>query len=600
MNFRFKLSKRLAQAYAAGLTAAVLTACSSDLDLTDPGSPRTPSSITSITISPPTVTITAGTSAQFSATVLDSAGTPTTDHAILWKSDRPLVASVSPAGQVLAIREGHATITAETDGRRATAAVTVSATAAPGSGGGQGFYAAPSGSSAADGSRERPWDLATALSGGNGRVQPGDTIWLKGGTYRGPFRATVAGQPGKPVVVRQAPGARAIIDAAGSLNTTFHVGGEYTVFWGFEIINSNTARVTSGRRGNVIANYASHTKYINLVVHDGGVGFYTEPDYVDVEVAGCIFYNNGWQGPDRGHGHAVYLKSKSGPVLVRDNVMFNQFGYGLHIYSNAGSGQMNNIRAEGNITFNNGSVATKSQSANVLLGGEDYATGDVLQDNVAYYSRGIAQPNLMVGYGRKENGTVQIKNNYVAGGSPVLDLGYWRTASVSGNLFYGADTMIALRDATPSGHSWSSNLHRRDPAARAWMRTLSSYTFSGWRSATGLAGGDQVQSGTPTATVVKVRPNPYESGRATVTVMNWGRQGSVSVPLSGVLAPGDRYEVRNVQRLFGSAVASGTFNGGTISLPMGGVSPPVPIGMSSSRAPKTGPDFDVFIVTKLP
>jgi hypothetical protein len=67
-----------------------------------------------------------------------------------------------------------------------------------------------------------------------------------------------------------------------------------------------------------------------------------------------------------------------------------------------------------------------------------------------------------------------------------------------------------------------------------------------------------------------------------------------------VLSPGDRYEVRNVQKLFGAPIASGTFNGGAITLPMSGVTPPTPVGLSSSLAPKTGPDFDVFVVAKLP
>ena len=58
---------------------------------------------------------------------------------------------------------------------------------------GVGFYAAPHGSAAADGSRTRPWDLATALTGGHGRVQPGDTVWLRGGAYRGPFHSTLTG-----------------------------------------------------------------------------------------------------------------------------------------------------------------------------------------------------------------------------------------------------------------------------------------------------------------------------------------------------------------------------------------------------------------------
>jgi hypothetical protein len=74
--------------------------------------------------------------------------------------------------------------------------------------------------------------------------------------------------------------------------------------------------------------------------------------------------------------------------------------------------------------------------------------------------------------------------------------------------------------------------------------------------------------------------------------------GSIPVDLSGVLPLGAGYEIRNVQALFSAPVLSGTFTGGAVLLPMSGVTPPVPIGLSSSRAPKTGPDFDVFVVTK--
>ena len=65
-----------------------------------------------------------------------------------------------------------------------------------------------------------------------------------------------------------------------------------------------------------------------------------------------------------------------------------------------------------------------------------------------------------------------------------------------------------------------------------------------------------------------------------------------------MLRPGDRYAVRNVQALFGAPVASGTYAGGTIALPMAGVKPPVPIGVASSPAPVTGPAFDVFLLTR--
>jgi len=403
------------------------------------------------------------------------------------------------------------------------------------------------------------------MSGGGGRVQPGDTVWLRGGVYAGEFRSTVQGTASNPVVFRQYPAERAVLDGPLS-GTTLRAYGAYNVFWGFELMKSDPSRTTSSTtnsyRGNDVANYASHTKFVNLVVHDGGVAFYSEAIYTDVEIVGCIIYNNGWQGPDRGHGHALYLKSLNGPVVARDNVMFNQFGYGVHLYSNAGSGQLSNIRLEGNVAFNNGTLSDNSTSANILVGGDEFATNDVVQDNLTYFSPGIAAKNVQVGYGTLRNGSVQILGNYVAGGSPQLDFGYWTSPVVSGNSFLGTPAVVRLNDGS---------------------------------SVLSLTG--QVVSGLPTSTKVVVRPNPYEAGRGHIVVYNWGQQSSVLVDLSAVLPIGATYEIRNVQTLFSAPIASGTYGGGSIALPIVAVAPPVPVGMSSSRSPSTGIDFNTYVVT---
>jgi hypothetical protein len=317
-----------------------------------------------------------------------------------------------------------------------------------------------------------------------------------------------------------------------------------------------------------------------------------------VEVYGCIIYNTGWQGSSRGHGHALYVKSNSGPVMLRDNIMFNQFGYGVHAYSNAGSGGLNNIKIEGNVAFNNGTLSTNSNSPNILFGGEEPGRGITVRNNLTYYAPGISGRNLQIGYSSYRNSDVSVQGNYAAGGSPVVEFGYWSSAGVSSNTFIGSSYIVTLVDAATSPYAWSSNTHHRSATASAWRYRSSSYTFSGWKSATGLGSSDQTASG-PAGTRVFVKPNAYESGRATIVVYNWSGQGSVSASLSGVLAAGDRYEVRNVQNLFGAPVLTGTFGGGSISLPMSGVAPPTPIGMGSSRAPRTGPQFDVFIVRKL-
>src|SRR6185503_10835654 len=94
---------------------------------------------------------------------------------------------------------------------------------------------------------------------------------------------------------------------------------------------------------------------------------------------------------------------------------------------------------------------------------------------------------------------------------------------------------------------------------------------------------------------VFVRANKYEAGRANVTVYNWTGASTVDVDLSGVLAAGASYEVRNAQDFYGAPVASGTYQGGTVRLPMN-LSVATPVG-KAAPAP-TGPEFNVFVVLK--
>ena len=557
-------------------------------------------SLASVTVSPASDTVEVASATQLTAVVTDASGNAVQRPALSWESQDTLIAKVSAAGVVTGVAAGTAAITVSSEGRSSTAAITVTDSSGPGGGSAvrQGYYAAPDGSSSADGSYARPWTLATALGGGNGSVQPGDTVWLRGGTYRGAFTSTLTGLSGAPIVVRQYPGERAIIDGAGDSRSTFRVNGEHSVFWGFEVTYSDPQRsfpaYTRHARPNTVVNSANHTRFINLVIHDGGVAFYNYPSAYDVEIAGCIIYNNGWQGTDRGHGHALYLKSNVGPVIARDNVMFNQYGYGIHIYTNAGGGSLNNIQLEGNVAFNNGTLSTNSTSSNILIGGEVAARSIVLRDNMTYFSPGVSGSNVKIGYGAVRNGDVVVEGNHAVGGSTVLEVRYWSSASVASNTLVGAARVVDV--VSSGGQQWSSNMHHRDPGSTSWRHSSASYTFSGWRSATGLGSSDQGSSSTPSGTRVVVRRNPYEAGRANITVYNWARQGSVSADLSGILTVGDRYSVYNVLDL-AQPVSTGTYGGGSITLPLNVVPAVTAIG-GSSRAPSTDVEFTTFIVTK--
>ena len=497
--------------------------------------------VASVTVSPSSASVLVGATVQLGATPKDANGNTLAGRAITWASSNPAVATVTATGGlVTGVGSGTASITATSEGTNGSASVAVTTPPAPGTH--TGYYVAPSGSSSNDGSSSQPWTLAYALGGAGGRIQPGDTVWVRGGTYYAPLRSTLSGTAVAPIVVRAYPGERAIIDGVNTTSDNFIVAGSWSVMWGLEFTNTALSRyatvINHNHRANTVINNGPHNKYINIVIHDGGVAFFNYSQHWDVEVHGSIIYNNGWEAPDRGHGHGMYIKSDVGPVLARDNVLFNQYGYGIHAYTNAGSGLLNNIRLDGNVSFGSGSLSPSGTSANIGNLGQPLAQALTVTNNMTYFAPSLSGSNLVLGSGDGLTAT----GNYVVGGSG-MSQGSWTNATVTGN------TVLSATASAP--------------------------------------------------TRVFVRPNAYEPGRANIIVYNPSGQGSVTADLAAIVPAGARYEVRNVQDLFGAPVASGTY-GGAISIPMGGVPAPTPIGLSSSRAPKTGPYFDVFIVTIVP
>jgi hypothetical protein len=450
-----------------------------------------------------------------------------------------------------------------------------------------GHYVSPRGRAGGDGSAAHPWSLEAALAGAAGRVHPGDTVWLRGGTYRGSFRTDLEGAAGRWIVFRQYPGERATIDG------TLRAEGAYLAFWGFEIMQSNPT--TYGLQANT-----DHGRFINLVVHDAGtqgVSFWTPA--VDAELYGCIIYNN---GSHENLDHGVYVHNEDGTKLIADNVFFDNLARGIQVYASRNNPYIRNVRVEGNASFNNGTISpVVGGRENLIFNAPVPTSGMVAIGNMLYFSGGEGI-NLRTGkYAPQNNLDIVLRDNYAAGGKIGLEMDEpWRQATVTGNTFIGSRDVVQVGGANLAGHyQWSNNTWVRDDGARAWRYEDKPYTWKAWQRASGLGTSDRVEAGPPRETKVFVRPNRYEAGRANIVVYNWARQDTVSVDVSGVLHSGDRYEVRNVQALFGSPVASGVYQGNAIGIPMTGVAPPAPIGRVLRQPPRTGPAFDVFILTRV-
>jgi hypothetical protein len=118
-----------------------------------------------------------------------------------------------------------------------------------------------------------------------------------------------------------------------------------------------------------------------------------------------------------------------------------------------------------------------------------------------------------------------------------------------------------------------------------------------WVTQTGLGADDLAGLLAPTTPEVIVLPDENQPGRAYVVVINPSGQEIVPVDLDAALGVGATFDAWNVQSLFTEPVATGVVSG-PVSLPMTGVPPPIPIGLSTAPVARTGPAFDVFLVVR--
>ena len=357
-------------------------------------------------------------------------------------------------------------------------------------------------------------------------VRPGDTIWVLGGSYRGAFTSELRGASGAPIIVRAYPGQRPILecDAYPASTYVLEVHGGYTWFWGLELISTRQQR--GGERAGGINVLGPNIKFINNIIHDtGGLGIWNGSD--NTEMYGNVIFDNGYEGGDRGHGHSLYLQNQNGTKRIVDNIYFNSFSHGIHIYGSENA-WLDNFHIEGNFGFNNGILSGSGITSNILIGGGKPARNYNILDNVTYFTPGAYGNgrSAMLGY----NGAAC--DNY----------------RVQGNTFSGSPTALIMNctNVTMTGNTI--------------LGLTSGFSQSSYPSNTYLT------SHSSGATKVYIRPNQFESGRAHVAVLNWAGLGSVPVNLSGILNVGDTFEVMDAQDYLGLPVYSGVYAGGSINL----------------------------------
>ncbi len=467
------------------------------------------------------------------------------------------------------------------------------------------FHVTPAGTAKGQGTATEPWDLATALLA-TSTVQAGDTLWLHAGTYRGGFESRLAGKPGQPVIVRGVPSERVTIDTLPRDerdNGLFLMLGPDAVYRDFEVTCSHPLRKTAIagswpediRRGNVDIR-GDRVSAINLVVHDLGSGFGFWAEGEGGEISGCLIYNNGWAGPDRGHGHAIYAQNARGTKRIVDNVLFHQFAYGIHVYGSE-KASLKGFEIAGNIAFENGCLTRRGDNApGIMVGGGSPAERIVVRDNV------VVGGGIRFGYpwGAVSEDLV-CSGNYCDNGLVVRD---FRKATITRNTVVAASTVASLEGVEKlltAGHKWTDNDYfvtdgRWGDCSVVENGKSRGLTYEQWQRETGLDAASKFTRGSPTTLRVILRPNAHEPGRAHLAILNPAELPEVEVDLSRLLKRGQSYRIVSVKNFFGPALVHGTFDGQPIRVPMKPVSSPPPVGMPDEQVPRTEPRFGAFVV----
>lgn len=207
------------------------------------------------------------------------------------------------------------------------------------------YYVAKSGNDSNPGTKDRPW---ATISKANGALQPGDTVYIRGGEYTQVLRPSRSGKPGEYITYRAFPGEMPVITNVSANNRTAIVldGRRYIRIDGLKVtgkksgksanlkswISMNNAhhnvvqnsefRFAQGWFAVVLDKGSSHNRFLNNTMVDVGSWSGGNGDMVGVKCAS----HNLFQGNYFSKGGHNLLDVAGSYNVVRANVFDNKWG----------------------------------------------------------------------------------------------------------------------------------------------------------------------------------------------------------------------------------------------------------------------------------
>jgi hypothetical protein len=283
--------------------------------------------------------------------------------------------------------------------------------------------------------------------------------------------------------------------------------------------------------------------------------------------------------------------------LIRDNIVFNNYGYGIHAYAGS-TDALKGFNVTGNAAFGNGSPGATRQRPNLFIGGNNVSVSGASITFNYFFNGGIA-----LNYANPTNQDLVFTDNILGGDDDGEVSAYnWQSLTFKRNkIFSPGYGFVKLNQSSlrlTSRYNWDQNsYYSTNPLNLPFeINPINFFSLAIWRMLTGLDANSTYTQGKPKGSDIIIRPNSYDSTRAHLIIYNWDQKASLSVNLSSFLNAGDRYEIRNAQDFKATPVISATYDGNPVSVPMSGLSVAAPIG--GPALPATGTGFNVFVILK--
>ena len=246
------------------------------------------------------------------------------------------------------------------------------------------------------------------------QLRAGDTLYIRDGTYTGSTNVidsqtftvpsgtswsnavTIAGYPGESVTIRPPDNVSGIRLTTGA--PTYLIFRDFTI----DMANSGANADATG----IYLRDAHHNRFQGLEVKNSqSFNIMFDKTSGFNEVLGCLIHGTRLVGVDGLNGHGLYISS--GDNLFEGNDIYDNQGYGLHLYNNAGPFNVSRNIIRNNKFHNNG------RSGNIAYG-LVIAWGDAnLVDNNQIYGN----PGGIQVYTNSSNTVVQ--NNTVFDNAPL-------------------------------------------------------------------------------------------------------------------------------------------------------------------------------------